>query len=198
MTLRFAIFTTVLAATLLSIGCGGGAGTNSNTAANTSNTNANARANNSAVATTTPAPAATTNNAPTLSPVFKAYCVAMEKKDEAGIRKAYSKDTLDQFAADMKETGEKTLVEFLSTDNVTSALCEIRNEVINGNEAVAELKTAAIPNGAPVVFVKEGNDWKLTNRSPALEAVKQTADKPGTVTTAKEPGSDKPAANKAK
>jgi hypothetical protein len=181
---------TVLAATLLAIGCGGdGANVTVNTAANTSN-KTNAAPDNSVLAVTTPTPAATTNNAPTLTPMFKAYCLAMEKKDEAGIRKAYSKDTLEQFAADMKETGEKTLVEFLSTDNVTSALCEIRNEVINGNEAVAELKTAAIPNGAPLVFVKEGNDWKLTNRSPALDGVKQTASQPA--------AANKPAENKAK
>lgn len=176
MTLRFAIFITVLAAALLAIGCGDAA-----TTSNTSNAKANttnATANNSAVATTTPAVAATTNNAPTLTPYFKAYCLAMEKKDEAGIRKAFSKDTLDAFSAQMKEDGIKSLVEFLSIDQVTTALCEIRNEEIKGDEAIAELKTAAIPNGERFIFVKEGNDWKLTNRSPALDAVKQTADKP--------------------
>jgi hypothetical protein len=99
----------------------------------------------------------------------------MEKKNEAGIRKAYSKDTLDAFAEDMKAEGSKTLVEYLSTDQVTTALCEIRNEVITGDTAVAEVKTAGMPNGAKVVFVKEGGEWKLTNRSPSLDAVKETA-----------------------
>jgi len=173
MTFKNAILFSAIAASLTAFGCGDAGTTANNSNAKANNTNV--AANNSAVATTTAAPAATTNNAPTLSPAFKAYCLAMEKKDEAGIRKAYSKDTLDAFAEGMKEDGSKNLVEYLSTDNVTSALCEIRNEEIKGDEASAELKTAAIPNGERFIFVKEGSDWKLTNRSPALDAVKQTA-----------------------
>jgi hypothetical protein len=99
----------------------------------------------------------------------------MEKKNEAGIRRVYSKDTIAEFEKDMKEEGSKSLVEYLSIDQVTTALCDIRNEVITGDTAVAEVKTAGMPNGAKVVFVKEGNDWKITNRSPSLDAVKQTA-----------------------
>ena len=174
MTLRYAMFISLLAITLAAIGCGD-AGTTSNSNANAKTANTNAAANNSAVAVTTPTKAATTNEAPTLTPYFKAYCLSMEKKDEAGIRKAYSKDTLAAFAEDMKADGSKNLVEYLSTDNVTTALCEIRNEDIKGDEAAAELKTAAIPNGERFIFVKEGGEWKLTNRSPALDAVKQTA-----------------------
>lgn len=175
MTIKKAIFFTMLAASLAAFGCGDAGTTNT---ANTNAANANAPASNSVVSTTTPKPAETVNNAPTLSPVFKAYCLAMEKKDEAGIRKAYSEDTLDAFAEDMKEQDIKSLTEYLSVDGVTTALCEIRNEEIKGDEASAELKTAAIPNGERFMFVKEGNDWKLTNRSPALDAVKQTATKP--------------------
>jgi hypothetical protein len=40
---------------------------------------------------------------------------------------------------------------------------------------VAEVKTEGMPNGAKVVFVKEGTEWKITNKSPELDAVKQTA-----------------------
>jgi hypothetical protein len=139
---------------------------NSNTAKTNSNNPIEAK---------TPAPEQTSNNAPTLTPVFKAYCEAMEKKNEAGIRKVYSKDTLEEFEKDMKEEGSKSLVEYLSIDQVTTALCDIRNEVITGDTAVAEVKTAGMPNGAKIVFVKEGNDWKITNRSPALDSVRQTA-----------------------
>jgi len=105
-----------------------------------------------------------------------AYCQAMEKKDEAGIRKVYSKDTLEDFAKKMKEEGTRSLVEYLSIDQVTTALCEVRNEVITGDTAVATVRTAGMPQGnVKVVFVKEGAEWKLTNRSPDLDAVKQTA-----------------------
>ncbi len=168
--------TTILITTLiistLAFACGD-AGTNTN-ATNTGNSNTTKANANSPVAVTTPAPEQTTNNAPTLTPMFKAYCLAMEKKDEAGIRRTFSKATLEDIAEDMKAEGSKTLVEYMSVDQVTTALCEIRNETITGDQAVAEIKTAAIPNGEKFIFVKEGGEWKLTMRSPALDSVKQT------------------------
>jgi hypothetical protein len=174
MALKHALIISVFTTSILFVACGD-AGTNVNVAVNSSNSNSVKANSNSPVAATTPAPEQTTNNAPTLSPVFKAYCLAMEKKDEAGIRKVYSKDTIEDFEKDMKAEGSKTLAEYLSTDQVTTALCEIRNEVITGDTAIAEVKTAGMPNGEKIVFAKEGNDWKITNRSPALDAVKQTA-----------------------
>ena len=174
MAFKHAIILFIFTLAILISACGD-AGTNTNTASNSANNNS-ARTNSiNPVAATTPAAEQTTNNAPTLTPVFKAYCLAMEKKDEGGIRKAYSKDTIEHFEKEMKAEGSRTLAQYLSVDQVTTALCEIRNEVINGDEAVAEVKTAGMPNGEKVVFVKEGEDWKLTNRSPALDAVKQTA-----------------------
>jgi hypothetical protein len=172
MAVRNALFIFVFAISLIGFGCGD-PGTSNATNTNSINTN---RANaNNPIQATTPAPEQTTNNAPTLSPVFKAYCAAMEKKNEAAIRKVYSKDTLEDFEKDMKAEGSKTLVEYLSTDQVTTALCDIRNEVITGDTAIAEVKTAGMPNGAKIVFVKEGPEWKITNRSPSLDAVKETA-----------------------
>ncbi len=176
MRLSTLFITGILSISLIAVGCGGD-GTNSNASnANVTNANVSTAVNsNNPVAVSTPVTEQTTNNAPTLAPVFKAYCEAMEKKDEAGIRKVYSKDTLEAISEDMKSEGSKTLVEYLSTDNVTTALCEIRNESISGNEAVAEVTTAGMPKGAKIVFIKEGNEWKITNRSPSLDAVKQTA-----------------------
>ena len=174
MTIRTAILTTALAISTSAFGCGD-AGTTHTSNTNTPNSNTAKANDNSPVAVNKTAPAQTANNAPTLMPVFIAYCVAMEKKDEAGIRKVYSKDTLEDFAKQMKEEGSKSLVDYLAIDRVSTKLCTIRNETINGDTAVAEVKTEGMPNGAKVVFVKEGNEWKLTNRSPELDAVKQTA-----------------------
>ena len=74
----------ILAAlTVLSLGlsgCGGPPTSNSNSANKPTN-NAN-----NPLETKTPAPEQTTNNAPTLTPVFKAYCEAKVKNDEAGLR----------------------------------------------------------------------------------------------------------------
>jgi hypothetical protein len=157
----------VIAVAGFAIGCGGTEPANNANFSNTTNTS-----NNNSPGTlgaTTPTPAATKNDAPTLTPVFQAYCVAMEKKDEAGVRRVYSADTLENFQEQMEEDGLASLMEVLSTDNVTTALCEIRNEEITGNEAVAEVRTASMPNGGKILFVKEGNDWKLTNRVPGFE-----------------------------
>src|SRR6188508_968015 len=95
---RIALIITIFSTMIAAIACGD-AGTNVNVNIANSNGSNTAKANtNNPIQATTPAPEQTLNNAPTLSPVFKAYCEAMEKKNEAGIRKAYSKDTLAIFA----------------------------------------------------------------------------------------------------
>lgn len=177
MNLRFALFITVLSAIVIFAACGGTEPTSNTSNSNSSKANTtNSTAENTAVSTTSKPAEQTTNNAPTLQGVFTSYCAAMERKDEAGIRRVYSKDTLAEFEKQMKEEGAKNLVEFLSTDQVTTALCEIRNEVITGDTAVATVRTAGMPQGnVQVVFVKEGNEWKLTNRTPDLNSVKETA-----------------------
>lgn len=114
----------------------------------------------------TPTPEATTNNAPTLTPVYKAYCAAFVKKDEAAVRKAYSKDTVAFFEKSMKEDGIKSLIEFLSDDGISNEVCEVRNEVITGDKATAIITTKGYPNGFPVLFEKEDGEWKLTNKRP--------------------------------
>lgn len=118
------------------------------------------------LAITTPTPESTTNNAPTLTPVYKAYCEAMAAKNEAALKKVFSSDTVKYIEDAIKDDGLKppTFVKYFEDEQVTPDLCEVRNEQINGNEAVAEVRTKATPNGVKIVFVKEGPEWKLTNR----------------------------------
>jgi hypothetical protein len=161
--MRLAFFTLILSALIISAACGGTEppANSANSAANTADTNTGGT-----LTSTTPTPAETTNKAPTLTPVVKAYCEAMEKGDEAGLRRVFSSDTIADLEKQMAADGEDNLAEFLSGERVTTANCEARNEEIRGNEAVAELRTEGMPNGAQVLFVKEGNDWKLTTRMP--------------------------------
>src|SRR5690348_11034618 len=98
-TIFFCVLVTI--ATLVAA-CGGSGGTNSTTANSNSKTANTANANNP-LETNKKAPEAVTNNAPTLSPVYKSYCDAWAKGDEAALRKVYSADTLKQFDADMKK-----------------------------------------------------------------------------------------------
>lgn len=156
---------------LFLIGCG------SKPAANNSASPAvNAPANNAnnPVAVTTPTPPSVTNDAPTLTPVYQGFCAAYAKKDEAGIRKAYSADTLKNFEEQMKEEKIPTLVKFLEDDD-PKGKCSVKNEAITGDRAVAEIVSSAYPNGFKVLFVKENGEWKMTNKSPTFDEMKQSA-----------------------
>ncbi len=160
------ILTALLAAALFSVACGGTTAVPANKAATADNSDI-AKENTSPLAAATAAPEQTTNTAPTLTPVYKAYCAAWVKKDEAGLRKVYSTDTIRNFESEMKADFIKTLVEYLSDDQVSNELCEVRNEQITGETAVAEIRTQGYPNGIKVVFAKEGGEWKLTNKRPS-------------------------------
>jgi len=157
------IFSAIFLVSVISFGCSGAPNTN---------TVANGNSNNDAK---TPAADAMTNAAPTLTPVFKAYCEAWVKKDEAALRKVYSADTIKYFESEMKEEKIKSLIKFLEDDAVTGKICEVRNEEITGDKAIAEIRADAYPNGIKIEFVKEGGEWKMTNKSPALDAVKPNA-----------------------
>lgn len=170
MKLRYLLSISLLAVSTLIAACGGpteGPVNNANTTA-AKNTNASVtNTGSNAVAVTTPTPDQVTNDAPTLSPVYKAYCAAVEKKDEAAIRKFYTADTLKFLEDDMKDNGIKTLVEYLKDDKVDSKVCSVSNERIKGDKAVGRVKPSeSYPNGFEVLFVKEGGEWKMSNITP--------------------------------
>jgi hypothetical protein len=166
MQLKTILFSSLFIASVLAAGCGGGTDVK-NTAANNSNVNAKPPANNSSLTTTTPTPVATTNNAPTLNPVYKAYCAAYVKKDEAAVRAAYTKESIAFFEKEMKADGVKTVIDYLSDDNISNEVCDVKNEIITGDSATADITTKAYPQGFRVVFEKEDGQWKLSNKRPA-------------------------------
>jgi hypothetical protein len=155
-----------LSALLAACGAGGGNTTTPNTNTATANTNSTNPLN-----TNTAPPEEVSNNAPTLTPIFKAYCEAWVKNDEAALRKVYSADTIKQFEGEMKEEKTKSLLKLLSADKVSGTPCEVRNEKITGDTATATIVSNKMPNGVKVVFVKENGEWKLTTKSPTIDAV---------------------------
>lgn len=163
-TILFCAFITIL---LFMAACGGGA----NNAPATNTAASNIANSTNPLETNKAATETVSNNAPTLTPVFKAYCEAWVKNDEAGLRKVYSTDTIKKFEEEMKEEKAKSLMKFLSTDKVSGTPCEARNEKITGDTATATIISNKYPNGIPVVFVKENGEWKMTNRSGAIDAV---------------------------
>ncbi len=163
---RYLSILAVTALSLVMLGCASGA---ANTG-NTGNTNA---ASNNPLETTKPPVEKVTNDAPTLTPLFKAYCAAKLKNDEAQMRKLYSAGTIRSFEEQMKDADIKTLTEFLSDEKVAGK-CEIKNERISGDTAVATIVTDTYPNGnIEMYFEKENGEWKMTNKSPTFEADKQ-------------------------
>ena len=181
MRFQILIFCTILTFTCFLTGCPSGEPTtNTNSTNGRTNTIANAPKTNSAMEPTKATPEPLTNEAPTLKPVFKAYCDAMTKKDEAALRKVYSAGTLKSLEADMKAENEKSLMKFLETEQVSNELCEVRNEKIEGDVGVAEVKTKGMPNGAKLKFIKENGEWKLTTEIPDFEAVKKAAENTNT------------------
>lgn len=116
---------------------------------------------------------ATVNSAETVAPVIKAFCEAMTRKDEAALRSVYSAASLRDLDAKMKAAGAKSIAQYLEAEQISNRLCEVRNEKITGEVAIAELRTEGAPNGFKVKLVKEGGSWKLTNESPDLESVSQ-------------------------
>ncbi len=157
------------------LGCGG---TTPNTnAPNTAASNAN-----NPLETTKKQPEETKNNAPTMTPVIKAYCDAWAKSDDAALRKVYSAASLKEFEADMKAEKAKSLVDFLKSDKITGKMCDASNEQITGDRAVVTFKADKYPTGIKLVFVKENGEWKLTNEMPDFDAVKKAQPAPNTNT----------------
>jgi hypothetical protein len=166
--------------TIFTAACGSSGPANAN-ALNTNSPNTNApKANtNNPLAVTTPTPDQVTNNAPTLTPVYKAYCAAVVKKDEAAIRKFYTADTIKNFEEQMKAADVKTLGKFLEDDGITNEVCDVSNERIAGDKAVGKIRTKGYPNGFDVLFVKENGEWKMSTMDP------KTAFPPTSANTAK-------------
>ena len=167
-------FITILVFTTFLLGC-----SEAETPANINSANTNIAANKATdpLATNKTPEVTTENTAETLSPVVRAYCDAIRKKDEAALRKVYSMETLKSYEADMKADNVKTLVEFLENEPVGDKPCETRNEKITGDTGVANVKNESYPNGIDIKFVKEDGEWKLTNESPELKAVDQSTKK---------------------
>lgn len=142
---------------------------NANTTAMANATNS-APVSNSAVATSTATPAQTTNSADTVKPVVLAYYQALKTKNDEALKKVYSKETLALLEKDAQEEGKKSLVEFITElEPVPAQPFEVRNEQVQGDVAVAEMRGGSYPNGIKIKFVKETGEWKMTNESPDFQ-----------------------------
>jgi hypothetical protein len=172
---KILFFTTFFIITLLTIGCGGAPAPNANST-NPANSNAVNGNVNAGIQTTKKEIGPTTNDAPTLGPVVRAYYEALKKKDDALLRSVLSKGMVKQLEADMKAENKAGLAAFASElDRVPEKDIEVRNEKIDGDKGTAELKGGAYVNWSLLGFVKEDGKWKMSNESPEIEGVKSSA-----------------------
>jgi hypothetical protein len=169
------ILTFVLGVVVAAAGCGGSTtptgGSNTNLANGNSIGNTNAPAASSGGLETTKKPeVATTNNAPTIAPVVQTYYEALKKKDDALLKTVMSQEFIKSVEADMKAEKKTNMAAYMAEyDTVPEKPVEVRNEKIEGNDAVAELKGGAYLNWTPFAFINESGKWKFTGGSPVLK-----------------------------
>ena len=169
----------MIAVTAVLGACGGSSPSNSGNAVNVANTNAantaNTNSGHGGIMTTKTPEAATTNNAPTLGPVIQAYYAALKNKDAAAVRETMSSEFLQSVESDMKKDKKTNLAEYLAETDDPNTQVETRNEKIEGDKGVAEVRGGVYKNWTALAFAKENGKWKLTGGSPDIESVKQSA-----------------------
>ncbi len=165
---KIIFFAATLLFSIIIIGCGGTPANSTN--ANTSNTNAS---NSGGPLDTTKKPVGeTTNNAPTLAPVVQAYYEGLKKKDDNAVRSVMSAEFLKTIEEDMKDEKRTDLAAYMAEyDTIPEKPVEVRNERIDGDKAVAEIKGGAYVNWTPFEFVKENGVWKFTGGSADIQNV---------------------------
>lgn len=147
--------------------CGGGP----------ANTNVNSNSGNANVANHGQMPIPrheeeTFNNAPTLEPVVRQYYDALKTKDDAKLKETLTADFLKNIEDDMKASNRKDLAAFVAeTDYREGQTIEVRNEKIEGDKAVAQLRGGAYKNWTAFEFAKEDGKWKFTGGSPEIDSV---------------------------
>ena len=172
---KILFFTTFFIITLLMIGCAGAPAPNANSI-NPVNSNAVNGNVNAGITTTKRETGPTTNDAPTLGPVVRAYYEALKKKDDALLRSVLSQAMVKQLEAEMKADKKTGLAAYAAElDRVPETVIEVRNEKIEGDKGMAELKGGAYVNWSALGFVKEDGKWKMSNESPEIEGVKSSA-----------------------
>ena len=161
----------LLAAVSLGAACGGTENAN-NTAANG---NANANSSSHPPMNTVRNDGPTENNAPTLGPVVQQYNEALKTKNDQMLRDTLSASLTKSLEDDMKAAKRKDFAAYVAeTDYQPGQVIEVRNEKINGNKGVAQLKGGQYKVWTAFSFTLENGKWRLDNGSPELDNMPPT------------------------
>jgi len=148
------------------ISCGGTPETN-NTPTNTPKTNSNSNKTNTGSLNTnkTPEPAKV-DDATSLKPTIDGFYEALKKKDEADAKKYLSAAALKYWEDEAKKEKKTWFVFLLENEDPVDEKREVRNEQIQGDKAIAQVKGGPLGVWTPVAFIKENGEWKFD--SPAI------------------------------
>jgi hypothetical protein len=164
---KFYLSTILTAVISLIASCGGGAPAN-DSANKSTNANSNSIANQSTAQKRNEAP--TENNAPTLGPVVQQYNEALRTKNDQMLRDTLTADFAKSLEQDMKDAKRKDFAAYIAEgDYRPGQVLEVRNEKIQGNKGVAEIRGGAYPNWTLFSFTLENGKWRFDNGSPETE-----------------------------
>jgi hypothetical protein len=87
----------------------------------------------------------------------------------------FTADFVKRAEDDMRRANRKDLAGFLAEyDTIPDKPIEVRNEKIDGNKAVAEIRGGAYLKWTQFTFEKEDGKWKFNGGSADLDAVKES------------------------
>ena len=138
------------------------------TTTNTTATNTNIKSNSPMDTVKTPE-TAKTGEATTLSPIVQGYYDALAKKDEAGAKKFLSANALKYYEIEAKGEKKTWFAYVLEENEPVAEKREVRNEKIEGEKAVAEVKGGNLAVWTKIVFVKENGEWKFASQDEIIK-----------------------------
>lgn len=173
--MRYFLLLTVFIFTIVFAGCTTTTETNTSNSnvSNTNIVNTNTSNSNSPLATNKKPETATTNAAPTITPIVSGFYEALQKKDEAGVKKYLSAAALKYWQDEGKLEKKPWLAYLAELEDPISEKREVRNEKVEGNTAIAEVKGGSLGVWTRVKFVQENGEWKFASPvdSPELDGV---------------------------
>ena len=173
-------FFILLLTTVLFVGCSSTETSNTATNIKTANTNTTVTNADNPLATTKTPEIATTNDAPTIAPIVQSYYAALNKKDEAGAKKFLSQSAIKYWEDEAKTEKQTMFAYLLESEEPIAERREVRNEKIEADSAIAEIKGGSLGVWTKVKFVKENGEWKFASPREilALQDIPSTGTKP--------------------
>jgi hypothetical protein len=139
------IYLSILLVTAVSLAAACGGIENANNAALNSNANANSSSHPPMNTVRNEGP--TENNAPTLGPVVQQYNEALKTKNDQMLRDTLTAEFTKSLEIDMKTENRKDFAAYVAeSDYRPGQVLEVRNEKIDGNKGVAEIRGGAYKN----------------------------------------------------